>query len=101
MKIKAIIKRPDEEFGHVCYVSNTLENLQRIVGGYIEAIPLTDNMVVICNEEGKLRGFESNFHIPWAVVVGTVLVVGYDGDKFDDIPIRFDLWKKLLKEWGN
>lgn len=26
-KIKAIIKRPDEEYGHIANISNTLENL--------------------------------------------------------------------------
>ena len=50
-KIKVIIKRPDEEFGHVCNISNSLENLQKTVGGYIEAVPLTNKNVIICNED--------------------------------------------------
>lgn len=51
-KIKVLIKRPDEEVGHITYISNTLENLQRTVGGYIQVVPLiTEDAVIICNEE--------------------------------------------------
>jgi len=32
-KIKVIIKRPDEKYGHVTGISRTLENLQKTVGG--------------------------------------------------------------------
>lgn len=37
-------------------VPNTLEALQQAVGGYIEVVPLTEQLCVICNEEGKLLG---------------------------------------------
>ena len=33
-----------------------IENLQKIVGGYIECVyPFGDNVGIICNEEGKLE----------------------------------------------
>ena len=44
-KIRAIIKRPDEEYGHVAHISATLENLQKTVGGYIETVGLTESDV--------------------------------------------------------
>ena len=37
-KIKVIIKRPDEKYGHVTHISPRLENLQKTVEGYIETI---------------------------------------------------------------
>ena len=37
-------------------IENTLEALQTAVGGYIEVVPLTPRLCVICNEEGKLLG---------------------------------------------
>lgn len=37
-------------------VPDTLEALQQAVGGYIEVVPLTEQLCVICNEEGKLLG---------------------------------------------
>lgn len=33
-KVKVIIKRPDEKYGHVTNISTTLENLQRTVEGH-------------------------------------------------------------------
>lgn len=101
-KIKAIIKRPDEEFGHVCNISNSLENLQKTVGGYIEAVPLTDKIVMICNEDGKLQHLEHNFFLPFDRMVGTAIICGVDGDEFSDIPEGFfKTWKELLRGWGN
>lgn len=101
-KIKVIIKRPEEEFGHVCNISASLENLQKTVGGYIEAVPLTDKIVMICNEDGKLQHLEHNFHLPFDTMVGTVIICGVDGDEFSDIPEWFfKIWKELLRGWGN
>lgn len=101
-KIKVIIKRPDEEFGHVCNISNSLENLQKTVGGYIEAVPLTDKIVMICNEDDKLQHLERNFFLPFDTIFGTAIICGTDGDEFSDIPEGFfSTWKKLLRGWGN
>lgn len=38
----------------------TLEELQTIVGGYIECVYLKDNMTMVVNEEGKLKGLPCN-----------------------------------------
>ena len=104
-KIRAIIKRPDEKFGHVTNISNTLKNLQRIVDGPIEVVPFAGNMVIICNEEGKLRGLDKNFIIKHTysadVIVGEIAIVGVDGEDFCDCPLDFSIWKRLLIQWGN
>ena len=55
-KIKAIIKRPDEAYGHVTWIGNTLENFQRNVGGHIEPIALTKNLMLDKIEGWKRRG---------------------------------------------
>lgn len=38
----------------------TLEELQRYVGGYIEALPMRDGTIMWLNEEGKLNGLPYN-----------------------------------------
>ena len=48
-KIRAIVKRPDEKYGHVTNISCTLKNLQRIVGGPIETVSFGPGAVIICN----------------------------------------------------
>lgn len=43
--------------GHRIYwddLPNTLKALQQAVGGYIEVVPLNEQLCVICNEEGQL-----------------------------------------------
>ena len=116
-KIKVIIKRPDEQFGHVTWISDSLKNLQNTVGGYIETVTLDNGVVLICNEEGKLRDMPYNFtlRIPPRVTMfevinelfgqckffGTVIACGAEGDQLADIPIDIREWQSLLCEWGN
>ena len=35
------------------------------------------------------------------VILGEAIVIGVDGEDFCDCPINFDVWKRLLKGWGN
>ena len=104
-KVRCIIKRPDEQYGHVTNISIALKNLQRIVGGPIETVSCGSGTVIICNEEGKLRRLQRNFRIgkpPFSdMIVGEAIVIGVDGEDFCDLQISFDLWKRLLKGWGN
>lgn len=100
-KIKAIVKRVDEPYGHMTWISNTLENLQRTVGGYIETISLPGGAVIICDEEGRLKKKPRNCYIfPYRTaarleLVGDIIVVGSEGDEFADVPIDFKTWKKI------
>jgi hypothetical protein len=98
-KVRAIIKRPDESFGHMCNISIRLENLQKLVGGYIETIPVKDfqNCVILCNEDGKMQGLPVNIRIPGDFIVGTIVVLGVDGDEFAAVPIEFSAWKEYIK----
>lgn len=105
-KIRAIIKRPDERYGHVTNISDTLKNLQGIVGGPIEMVTLIPgHSALICNEEGKLRGLQHNFFYRgypfFDNIVGDCIVVGVDGDELTDLDMSFAAWKQLLKDWGN
>ena len=95
-KIKAIVKRPDEKIGHMTWISNTLENLQGTVGGHIEAVTFGD-MIILCDEEGRLKKKEPNCRIGRVDFVGTIIAVGSDGEEFADVPMDIAGWKFLLK----
>lgn len=95
-KIKCIIKRPDEKYGHVTHISDRLENLQKTVGGYIETVPAIQGAVIICNEEGKLQGLEPNMWYFHDRLVGTIIVIGTKGEEFADIPISLAQWKTFV-----
>lgn len=102
-KLKAIVKRPDELYGHVCHISDSLENLQRTVGGYIETVDLTDEVVVICNEEGLLKNLPHNMKLHDQELVGTIIVLGQNPllDEFCDLDISFDEWKYVVDVFNN
>ena len=45
----------------VTEIEDTLEAMQKVVGGYIEAIyPFEEEVALICNEEGKMMGLPMN-----------------------------------------
>lgn len=69
--------RPPEEVT----IPNTLEALQSAVSGYIEALDLDSDAVLLCNEEGKLLGLPANRRVNGDTIAGTFLIVGSaDGD---------------------
>lgn len=78
-KLKVLIVEPMKE-PYPAEVENTLEGLQRAVGGYIEAVYLEDNVVLVCNEEGKLIGLPGNRSFGNDIIAGTFFVVGSNDD---------------------
>ena len=57
MKILAIARYEEPV---VQEISNSLENMQKYVMGYIETVTLSETAMLVCNEEGKLAGFTPN-----------------------------------------
>ena len=61
-----------------------LDEMQAIVGGYIQVVPLKYNMQIVCDEEGKLKGYpvnrlatdvwEDTFGKGTDIIVGDVLI---------------------------
>ena len=73
----------------VTTVKNDLSSLQKMVGGYIEAVyPFEDPVAIICNEEGKLNGMDLNRALRddsgriYDILAGPFLVVGLSEDDF-------------------
>ena len=66
----------------ITQVKNTLEALQQAVGGPIATVTIALDAVIICNEEGWLRDLPFNFRFYGINFVGTILVVGVDGEEF-------------------
>ena len=102
-KIRVIVKRPDEKYGHVTHMSNTLKAFQKAVDGYIETVRV-GSALMICNEEGHIKGLQRNFTMGKfykETIRGAVVLVGTKGDEFTDCPISFDVWKMMLDKWDN
>lgn len=86
-KIKVIYIEPgrDPEFRTI---NNTLEALQILVKGYIEAVTVASDMVIICNEEGRLRNMPFNRTLCGISFFGPVVLVGTKGEDFTDVPFE-------------
>ena len=66
-------------------IPNTLEELQAAVGGYIETVTIASDVVIICNEEGRLQGLPHNCRIFGVDFFGPILIAGVDEDEFSDL----------------
>lgn len=69
----------------VIEVENELKPLQKLVNGYLETITVNSHMVMVLNEEGRLRNMVPNFYYKNELIVGPVFFCGVTGDGFRDI----------------
>ena len=91
--IDAYFLRCDQERqyrGYVGQIENTLKAKQSYVGGLIQAVSLTPEIIVICNDEGKIQQLPPNrAWVESSGVVdffaGTILCVRHSGDEFASI----------------
>lgn len=102
-KMRCIVKRPDELYGHMTNIVPSLENLQKNVGGYIEAVPLQEGVIILCNEMGKIQGLDWNIphpHDKRDILVGTIIICGVKGEHFVSLPPSFEMstWKGILEK---
>lgn len=58
-------------------IDNTLEAKQKLVGGLIEVIPYND-LLLICNEEGKILDLPPNVVFDYDYIAGNCFVIGDD-----------------------
>lgn len=67
----------------VMEIENTLEAKQKLVKGLIEVVPYKDDMLLICNEEGKIYNMKANCVFDNDYIAGDFLVVGDDYENAD------------------
>lgn len=92
-KIKGISMRVDEQ-PQVEEIENDLRAFQRYVGGYIQTVKISDDVVMIVNEEGKLMRLPPNFLCDTIhdVIVGNAIFVGCT---------EWGEWKTLTPDQAN
>lgn len=85
MKISALVKMPGQPAQRQL-IDNDLETLQILVGGYIEAVNIDSDLVVVCNEEGMINDLPFNTKLCGHYFFGTIALVGIKDDEFADCP---------------
>lgn len=76
-------------------VENSLEALQELVGGNIEAVTIASDCVVVCNDEGRINGMPYNCHVMNIDFYGPVFFCGIEGDEFADMPLGLQMFMQL------
>lgn len=79
-----IVKCPAKGPAVISFIDNTLKAMQEVVGGYIETVSY-GNYVVVCNEEGVLKGLPVNSSMPQ--FVGDIFITRADGENFTDLSV--------------
>lgn len=76
-----------------------LESLQKVVGGYIQAIyPFDDPVALVCDEEGLFKETEWNrFICEGCAIKGTFFICGLGAEDFTDLPEN--LLQKYMKRF--
>ena len=85
--MKVLIVEPHKH-PRMADIPHTLDAMQEIVGGTIQAIyPWEDEVAVVCDDEGMMKGCELNRHIaPGVAIAGTFFLCAIGGDDFADLP---------------
>lgn len=88
-----VIKVEPGKIPELTSIENKLEAFQHAVGGYIETVfPFPDDVVLICNENGKIDRLPYNRALRDIdgdivdIIRGTFLLAGTGGEDFADIP---------------
>ena len=86
--IQVVLCEPGKK-ARVTTIQNDLASLQKMVGGYIEAVyPFEDPVAIICDEEGKLNGAMPNRSLKddqgriYDILTGPFIVTGLSEDNF-------------------
>ena len=83
-KIRVLIFEPNKA-AREAIIANELKVLQKLVGGYIELVRVTGDVLLICNEEFLLFDFEPNRSINGQVIHGTFVLVTDDNEEFGSL----------------
>lgn len=67
-------------------IPNTLEAMQAEVDGYIETVAAPGNCVIVCNEEGRIKGLPYNTTLENIPFYGPLFICGEKDDEFCDVP---------------
>ena len=101
-KLKGLLVA-ENKLPEVVEIPDTLKSLQELVGGYIEYcyMPKHEDVVLICNEEGKINGMGPNRDIGHDIIFGPFFVIGDNPDIGENISLteeQISKWTKLFDE---
>lgn len=88
-QILAIVKDPGKPPRVEPLFDNTLEAFQRAVGGYIETVTVCSDLVLVVNEEGRIRCLPFNECVCGQPLYGPIVAVSVKGDEFASLKAKY------------
>ena len=89
--IRVVLLEPQKE-ARVVEIGSSLQSMQSVVGGLIEAVyPFEEQVCIVCNEEGKLQGLPLNRALRDAegniydIIAGTAFLCDCSGEDFGSL----------------
>lgn len=86
-----LVVNPNKKYPYEKNIDGSLQSMQEIVGGLIEAIyPFKDNVALVCNEEGKIKDLLPNRTVVYDdydmdTIVGTFFLTGLTEESFGSL----------------
>ena len=96
--IDVLFKKPNRNPKKVT-IENTLEAMQKLVGGRIEILQ-TDDVLLVCNEEGKINNLEPNVVFRNDIIWGSFFIAGDDYENADFISISKKQYRKFARQFA-
>ena len=93
-KINVIVKEPGKQ-PYQRMIENTSAALRELVGGHLESCTVEADMVIICNEEGRLLNLPHNCEYCGVDFVGTIVLCGFHGEYLTDFPLSIETFREL------
>ena len=81
-KLRVLMKKVGQEPEEI-EIENTLKAKQRLVDGLIEVVYVSDGLLLVCNEEGKLDGLLPNLVFEFDYIAGDCFFIGDDYENAD------------------
>lgn len=76
-------------------IGRSIEEVQNLIGGLVEPV-YYDSVVILCDEEGRLKKLPFNFYLGNTPIVGSVIVCGKDNYDLADIGVIPESLKSAL-----
>lgn len=95
-KIRVLFKAVGQP-AKVMTIPNTLKAKQKLVGGLIEVVQY-DDVLLVCNDEGKILNMPPNLVFECDYVAGNCFVIGDDYENGDFRSLTFDEIEKYKKD---
>ena len=103
--IRVVLLEPEKE-ARITEIGASLEEMQAVVGGYLEPIYAFEDAVLVCNDEGKLLGLPLNRALRYEdtkeiydIIAGTCFICDCSGEDFGSLsPEKAQEYLKLFRQ---